>query len=121
MILDSNIIIYAAEPGNGALRRYIARETPSVSVVSKIEVLGYHKLTPNVLTKLEELFSVLVALPVTDPVIEKAISLRRRRKMSLGDALIAATALVHNQPLATANTADYSWIQETQLTNPLSE
>lgn len=44
MLLDSNIIIYAAKPEHGELRRFIAENEPSVSVVSFVEVVGYHRL-----------------------------------------------------------------------------
>ena len=45
MLLDSNIIIYAAQPKYSELRRFIAEHTPAVSAVSYVEVLGYHHLT----------------------------------------------------------------------------
>jgi len=45
VLLDSNIIIYAARPEHQALRRFIAEHAPAVSVVSYVEVLGYHRLT----------------------------------------------------------------------------
>ena len=45
MLIDSNIIIYAAQPGYEDLRRFIADRTPAVSAISYVEVLGYHQLT----------------------------------------------------------------------------
>jgi len=45
MILDSNIIIYSAIPENENLRDFIAANSPFASEVSRVEVLGYHKLT----------------------------------------------------------------------------
>jgi predicted nucleic acid-binding protein len=47
------------------------------------------------------------------------INLRQQRKMSLGDALIAATCLEHNEPLATANVDDFKWIAGLDVVNPL--
>jgi predicted nucleic acid-binding protein len=38
--------------------------------------------------------------------------------MSLGDALIAATALVHDLTLVTRNVEDFQWIQGLLLLNP---
>jgi hypothetical protein len=45
MILDSNILIYAIQPNYEYLIDWILKELPSVSVISQIEVLGYHKLS----------------------------------------------------------------------------
>jgi hypothetical protein len=45
MLIDSNIIIYAAKPEHPDLRRLIAEQAPAVSAVSVVEVLGYHRLT----------------------------------------------------------------------------
>ena len=120
MLLDSNIIIYAAEPGYDALRKFIAEHDPVVSIITKVEVLGYHKLNPESLQKLEKLFQLLPSLTLSNEVVDRAISLRRKRKMSLGDALIAATALTHNLALATANIKDYTWIDDLEVINPLS-
>jgi predicted nucleic acid-binding protein len=41
--------------------------------------------------------------------------------MSLGDSLIAATALVHNLILVTRNTDDFNWIANLSLLNPFDE
>lgn len=118
MLLDSNLIIYAAEPGYDALRKFIAEHKPATSVISKVEVLGYHKLGLENRKKLEKVFQLLSILPLSDEIIERAISLRRKKKMSLGDALIAATALVHHLDIATANVKDYAWIDDLEIINP---
>jgi predicted nucleic acid-binding protein len=39
----------------------------------------------------------------------------------LGDAIIAATALVHVQTLVTRNTDDFAWIPSLKLWNPFAE
>ena len=120
MLLDSNIIIYAAEPQHDAVREFIVKHKPSVSAVSKVEVLGYHRLTIEHREKLERIFQLLPVLTVSDVIIDRAVALRQARKMSLGDALIAATALVHSLPVATANVKDYNWIDDLTVVNPLA-
>ena len=40
MLLDSNIIIYAAQLENEFLREFIAENSPYVSALSYLEVLG---------------------------------------------------------------------------------
>ncbi len=119
MLLDSNILIYAADPGYDHLRQFIAKIEPVASVISKVEVLGYHKLSAEQQERLEQLFRVIPVLPVTDGVVEIAIQLRQKRKMSLGDALIAATALSFGLTLVTANEKDYAWIEALKIVNPV--
>ena len=46
-------------------------------------------------------------LPLSDAVVARAVSLRQERKTSLGDALIAATALVFGRELLTRNVKDF--------------
>jgi predicted nucleic acid-binding protein len=48
-----------------------------------------------------------------------AIQLRQSRKLTLGDALIAATCMEQGGTLATANVGDFSWIKELKVFNPL--
>ena len=108
MLLDSHLIIYASQPKRGALRRFIARKVLYVSVVSKVETLGYHKLDENEKRFLEEFFDAADILPVSQSAITAAIRLRQDRRMSLGDALIAGTAFSQDLPLATHNTKDFA-------------
>ncbi|MBD1842886.1 type II toxin-antitoxin system VapC family toxin [Cyanobacteria bacterium FACHB-63] len=118
MLLDSNIIIYAIQPKNTQLRQFIADNTPAVSALSYVEVLGYHRLTEADRIDLEEFFRIAPMLPITQPILEQAVALRQVRRMSLGDSIIAATALVHDLTLVTRNTGDFQWIQQIRLLDP---
>jgi predicted nucleic acid-binding protein len=40
--------------------------------------------------------------------------------MSLGDSIIAATAVIHRKTLVTHNTADFDWIKELAILDPLA-
>jgi len=109
MILDSNIIIYSAMPEYQKVREYLKEKDKEliVSAITKVEVLGYHKLTEEEIKLFEGFFQTITILPVTNSVIEKAIYLRQQRKMSLGDSLIAATSLINNHKLFTNNEEDF--------------
>ena len=120
MILDSNIIIYAAKPEYKFLQPLIESPTVSVSVISFVEVLGYPALTEEEESFLERFFSRLQVRPVTNSIIDRAIRLRKQRRMKLRDSLIAATALDFYYPLITRNTADFAWIPELKLIDPFS-
>ncbi len=122
MLLDSNIIIYAAQPEHAALRQFIETHTPAVSVISHIEVLGYHKLTEDDRQFLEQFFRTAERLPLSETVEQEAIKLRQRRKMSLGDSsIVAGTAIAYERTLVTRNTDDFRGIEEIKLLNPLAE
>ena len=120
MLLDSNVIIYAAQPEHSALRKFIEAHAPAVSVISQIEVLGYHKLNESDHQFLERFFQTAERFPLSETVVQSAIQLRRRRKMSLGDSIIAGTAMVHKRTLATRNIDDFRWIEELKLLDPLA-
>ncbi len=120
MLLDSNIIIYAAQPPHHALRQFIAAHAPAVSAVSYVEVLGYHRLQDQERLFLEQFFRAARVVPIDHAVLDRAVELRQQRRMSLGDALIAGTALVHGLRLATRNTVDFAWIDGLDVFDPLA-
>jgi len=121
MLLDSNIIIYAAQPEHAALRQFIKEHAPAVSVISYIEVLGYHRLNNDDRQFLEQFFQAAQMLLLSDGIVQWAVKLRQRRKMTLGDAIVAGTALAHERTLVTHNTEDFRWIDEIKLLDPLAE
>jgi predicted nucleic acid-binding protein len=118
MLIDSNIIIYAAKPEHKPLRTFIAEHTPLVSAISYVEVLGYHKLTDQERRHFESFFAAASVLAISQSILDQAVKLRQLRKMSLADALIAATALVYQLTLVTRNTKDFDWVPNLHILNP---
>ena len=121
MLVDSNILIYAAQPAYTQLRQFIADHAPAVSAVSYVEVLGYPQLADQDRQYFEEFFHLAQVLPLVQAVLDQAVILRQQRKMSLGDALVAGTALVHGLTLVTRNVDDFQWIPGLTLLNPFEE
>lgn len=91
-----------------------------MSTISVVEVLGYHKLSEEDRLHFEAFFAAAKVLPVSDAVVARAVSLRQSRKMSLGDALIAATALVFGRELLTRNVKDFAGIPGLLVVDPLA-
>lgn len=90
----------------------------NISIVVKIEVLGFDG-EPAEMQKLNDFLALALILPVDDLVANKAIDLRKaHKKLKLGDALIAATALVYDFTLVTRNTKDFQIIAELDCVNP---
>lgn len=119
ILLDSNVLIDATRPEMEVHFAWIDEEPVGVSAVTIVEVLGYHKLRDEERIALETYLGYCRIYPVDERVIEGAVRLRQARRISLGDAIIASTALVHRAPLATRNVSDYSWIEGIQLIHSL--
>ncbi len=113
MLLDSNIIIIASKRVQVKLINYLRKNEKDLqtSIVSQIEVLGYHQLQQVERTFLENFFNAIPIIPLNDAVATKAIELRQRKPISLADAIIAATALTYDLTLFTDNIKDYTGIK----------
>jgi predicted nucleic acid-binding protein len=119
VILDTNIFIYLS---NGTLSRHIVASTDIANAsTTKVEALGFSSIPANELLLLDALFGESYNLALTDSIIERAIKLRQGRRMSLGDSIIAATALEHNLTLWTANIDDFHYIEGLKVLNPLRQ
>ncbi len=118
-ILDSNLIIYSALPEYAYLRALIKDPESCISGISKVEVVGFHRLDSQSKRYFESVFFCLHTLTISDSIIETAIALRQKRKLSLGDAIIAATAIEYDYELYTRNTADFSAFPQIKIVNPI--
>ncbi len=107
ILLDSNIIIYAADSSRGGLRELFFRADSFVSEISLLEVLGYHKITQEETDFFQDVFLIMTILPISSGIIRKAIGLRKKYNLSTGDSIIASTALSHNLTLYTSNISDF--------------
>ncbi len=126
MLLDSNIIITASKLVHVKLINYLRNNETALhtSIVSQIEVLGYHQLKQVEQAFLENFFKAIPVIPLDHTIAVKAIELRQRKPISLADSIIAATALTYNLTLFTDNIKDYTGIQGLTLlsvTDVLSE
>ncbi len=121
MLLDSNILIYGADGGEPRLDAILDRTDLAVASITRIETLGFHRLSEAERTWLGEAIGRMQVLPLTETVEERAIALRQERKMGLADAIIAATALLHGRRLVTRNVDDFKHIAGLELINPFAE
>ncbi len=118
-VLDSNLIIYSALPEFEYLRPLIKAADSRASLFSKLEVLGFHGLDAKSKRYFENVFYSLPLFQITDTILSTAIELRQQRKMSAGDAIIAATALQYDFELHTRNVSDFKWISGLKVVNPI--
>jgi predicted nucleic acid-binding protein len=118
VLLDTNVFIYLA---NGTLEASVVKDREiAFASITKVEALGYSKITVIEQRYLEELFNACDQVELDEGVIKQAIGLRLRRSLGLGDAIIAATAIESGCELWTANAEDFRGIDELQIINPLN-
>ncbi|CAN5590270.1 type II toxin-antitoxin system VapC family toxin [soil metagenome] len=120
-LIDTNVIVdYTSNliPDKGtAFVENIFNTAFNTSIVVKIEALGYNDALAN-MHLLEEFLATATIFPLDDVITQKTIELRRIKKIKLGDAIIAATALVYNLILITRNTTDFKNIDGLITVNP---
>jgi predicted nucleic acid-binding protein len=119
ILIDSNILIYSAEEAFSYLRKLFQKTGAVVSIISKLEVLGYHKITPKQIIYFDAVFKLTTNLPITDELISQAIKYRKLKSMSIGDSIIAATAKLFDCDLYTNNVSDFKNINDFKIINPL--
>jgi len=122
-LIDSNAVIdYLGEklpPTGMDFMNHIIDSVPKISVVTKIEVLGFNAPKEHY-QLLVNFMDDSTILDITDKIAETSIDLRKNLKTKLPDALIAATALVYDLVLITRNTSDFENIPGLKIINPHS-
>lgn len=119
-LIDTNILIYSEKVAFNYLRAIFDEPFAFRSVISTIEVLGFARLTAQERVYFETLFDIMPELSIVSEIATTAITLKQQKKMSLGDSLIAATALIHDLELYTNNINDFNWISGLKLFNPIN-
>ena len=83
-----------------------------VSVITRMELLSLQSLKPKDEEVIKEFIFDSTVFSLEENIITKTILLRRTNKIKLPDAIIAATAIVHNLQLITHNLKDFKNISE---------
>ena len=117
-LIDTNIIIDFSEnrlPLNAKL--FVAEiidKEPNISIINKIELLGFSLVTSEIM----EFIDAANIINLTEGIANQTIRLRKKRKIKLPDAIIAATTLVHNLTLISRNSKDFDGIEGLEFINP---
>ena len=89
-----------------------------ISVITRMELLGWPKATLSQINILQQFISSALVYSLDEPIILKAIELRRNYRIKLPDAIIASTALTHRLTLVTRNSADFKNIDQLSVLDP---
>ncbi len=86
--------------------------TPAISVINRIELLGHNR--PEI-----SQFTLAVqgcqTIELTEAIILRTIAIRKSRSIKIPDAIIAATAIVHDLTLITHNIRDFENVENLKL------
>jgi len=97
-IIDTNILILFF---SGKLQEPLPSAKMGISVISEIEILSYPCLSTKDEQQLKAILSGLTCFSLTNEIKEQTIQLKRQYKIKLPDAIICATAMIHQATLLT--------------------
>ncbi len=121
-LIDTNIIIYYLNDSISVesinLIENIFIESFNISTITKIELLGWKKIDTITQLKIKEFISNAKIYYLDFLIEEKAIEIKQTTKISLPDAVIAATAIINNFTLITRNIKDFEQISTLKILNP---
>lgn len=121
-LIDTNIIIYFLDKKIPDMYQErvatIFRSSFNISTITKIEVLGWHKIPSAEKQKLNRFMANAEVFYVDEAVEAKSISLKQSQKMTSPDAIIAATATLHDLILLTRNVKDFKKVPGLKIFNP---
>ena len=105
--MDTNILIYLSKK-ELKLEDFASEDDELfISVITLMEAKGYQFSNKKEESIIDTLCENLIKAYITDDVIETVISLRKKHKVKLPDAIILATAIENNMQVITRNTKDF--------------
>ncbi len=121
IILDSNILIYSFQPTYAYLRSLIFNRDSfsAISAITILETIGFANISFDEKQYYQIATNRLRIFNLNRKIIDCAVELKQQRKMSVGDSLIAATALTYNFTLYTRNIDDFKHIEGLDTINPI--
>ncbi len=120
-LIDTNILIYHTQGSQKTINfitSLVAQRSFYISILTKIEFLGWDKHTPDGFKKCKRLIDSAIIFPVDNDIANKAIDFKKEANVKLADAVIAATALLNNMKLATRNVDDFKMIKGLEVIDP---
>lgn len=124
-LLDTNIFIYYFN-GEALLEPlfediFSGRAIAAYSPITWVELLCYPALTEAEADQIRSSLKSLKRVDLTESVLDTAAQIRRSARITLPDAIIAASALETASQLVTRNIADFARVESLTVLNPFAE
>lgn len=105
-LLDSNILIDflngRKEAYSWVMEQRKLGSSLAIAFISRVEVLSMSELKNNQIKQIEDFLDTFkTELFISDSVLDTAAALRRKKLLTLGDAMVSATAIVGGMTLVT--------------------
>jgi len=94
----------------------IINEDFTVSFITYIEFLGYKYVTQAA----ADFIALADIIEINKPIIDTCIALRKVHNIKPPDAIIAATALLHDCTLVTRNISDFTGLPGLRMLDPFA-
>ena len=122
-LIDNNAIsAYFSDLLSDIAMQFMAEvidQVPVISVITEIEALSWIHVDKNKERIVQEFIEDAAIITISPDIVKQSVRIRRSRKIKTPDAIIAATAIVHNLALIT-NDSDFNNIEGLKVINPYS-
>ena len=102
LTLDTNIILYLLG-GDTTLSSFLQEKEGYISIITELELIGYPEINEKELNNIKRFLEDCIIININDDIKKTYTALRRKYKLKLGDAIVAATAMHLELPLITAD------------------
>jgi len=118
-LMGTNVVIgYLSDQLPTAGAAIIDKLPGVISVITRIELLGWYNASTDQLSKLRPFIDSAQIYSLSEDIIQQTIVLRQKHRIKLPDAVVAATAIVYNHTLISRNVVDFENIKGLDFQNP---
>jgi hypothetical protein len=120
---DTNTVIYYLQDqfdskADAFIESTNQRFIPAISVITEIELLSWKTASKSDFKVLKGFISDTLVFELDNSIKETTAEIRKKTGIKLPDAIIAATALVHDLTILTSNIKDFKKVTGLKLINP---
>jgi predicted nucleic acid-binding protein len=102
ILIDTNIVLYLLK-GNDTLEEMLQGKEPYLSFITELELVGFQDISIKEEKQINELLNDCLVVSLNNNIKKEYIELRKKYRLKLADAIIAATAITLNIPLITSD------------------
>jgi predicted nucleic acid-binding protein len=122
-IWDTNAVVHYLQKryplaGEVFINKVALNHQPVISIITEIELLCWKTAVESDISILNDFISNSVIYELDQSIKLKTIEIRKKFKLKLPDAIIAASALVNNHILITNNLTDFNKVSKLKVIDP---